>query len=78
MTRLRTLPCACGGFVTADPENPAKGVQRHQLRPEHAAWADREYLSLDPTARLVGVDLSVRARVRPAQREVLVRLGYEV
>lgn len=37
-SRLQTLPCACGGYVTADPERPAPGVAAHQFTGRHKAW----------------------------------------
>lgn len=45
-TRLQTLPCACGGRVTADPAAPAKGVAQHNSTGRHKAWrAAREELA---------------------------------
>ena len=35
---LRTEPCVCGGFVTADPGAPAYGVQAHNYTSRHLAW----------------------------------------
>lgn len=35
---LVTLPCACGGNVTADPDAPARGVAAHQFTGRHKAW----------------------------------------
>lgn len=35
---LVTLPCACGGDVTADPNAPARGVAAHQFTGRHKAW----------------------------------------
>lgn len=35
---LVTLPCACGGDVTADPYAPARGVAAHQYTGRHKAW----------------------------------------
>jgi hypothetical protein len=36
-------PCVCGGFVTADPENPAEGVTAHQRTRRHRAWRGLRY-----------------------------------
>jgi hypothetical protein len=36
-----TVPCACGGTVTADPNNPIEvygAVSRHQDTEEHRRW----------------------------------------
>lgn len=38
ISRLETLPCACGGEVTADPERPAPGVAAHQFTGRHKGW----------------------------------------
>lgn len=35
---LVTLPCACGGDVTADPYAPSRGVAAHQFTGRHKAW----------------------------------------
>jgi hypothetical protein len=39
--RSRTLPCACGGTVTADPSEPAQGVQLHQREAIHRMYRAR-------------------------------------
>ena len=39
--RSRTLPCACGGTVTADPDDPAQGVQLHQREAIHRLYRAR-------------------------------------
>lgn len=40
---LVSVPCACGGMVTADPIQPAKGVQAHNYTSRHRGWrANRE------------------------------------
>jgi hypothetical protein len=36
--RLRTLPCACGGEITADLHDPTPQVQRHNRTLQHRAW----------------------------------------
>lgn len=33
-----TLPCACGGVVTADPRSPVAGVRAHVIQARHKAW----------------------------------------
>lgn len=38
---LRTVPCACGGYVTAAPEKPYHDVLRHNRTVEHRAWWTR-------------------------------------
>lgn len=35
---VRTLPCACGGSVTADIECPAAGIREHQATSMHREW----------------------------------------
>lgn len=35
---LATVPCSCGGEVTADPSRPAYGVAAHQYTSRHRAW----------------------------------------
>lgn len=37
---LVTLPCACGGDVTADPDAPSRGVAAHQFTGRHKAWRE--------------------------------------
>lgn len=37
---LVTLPCVCGGDVTADPYAPARGVAAHQFTGRHKAWRE--------------------------------------
>jgi len=37
----RTVPCACGGTVTAEPADPFPGVSAHNAGPEHRAWRRR-------------------------------------
>lgn len=37
----RTLPCLCGGSVTADIECPAGGMREHQATALHRAWRAR-------------------------------------
>lgn len=37
----KTLPCVCGGLVTADIECPAAGVREHQKTARHRAWRRR-------------------------------------
>ena len=39
--RTRTLPCACGGTVTANPDDPALGVQLHQREATHRLYRAR-------------------------------------
>ena len=41
--RTRTLPCACGGTVTADPAEPTRGVQLHQREAVHKQWSRSVY-----------------------------------
>jgi len=36
--RLRTLPCACGGEITADVTDPVSEVQRHNRTLAHRLW----------------------------------------
>ena len=36
--RLRTVPCACGGEITADAANPADEVRRHNRTVAHRIW----------------------------------------
>jgi hypothetical protein len=44
--RVETRPCVCGGFVTADPDAPAKGVAQHNSTGRHIAWqANQEGLT---------------------------------
>lgn len=31
-------PCMCGGYVHANPDAPAKGVQAHNYTGRHRAW----------------------------------------
>jgi hypothetical protein len=38
---LRSLPCVCGGIVTADPACPAVGVRIHQTSLLHRIWRRR-------------------------------------
>jgi hypothetical protein len=35
---LRTAPCACGGYITADPRTPYHAVVRHNRTIEHLRW----------------------------------------
>jgi hypothetical protein len=35
---IKSLPCVCGGTVTADIECPAAGVRDHQRTPEHVGF----------------------------------------
>lgn len=44
---LVTLPCVCGGDVTADPIVPAKGVQAHNYSSRHRAWRNNREAELD-------------------------------
>lgn len=37
----KTLPCLCGGEVTADVECPAAGVREHQRTEQHREWRRR-------------------------------------
>jgi hypothetical protein len=39
-----SLPCACGGVVTADIECPAAGVRDHQRTAMHGFWRAEEGL----------------------------------
>ena len=39
--RLRTLPCACGGEITADVTDPTPEVQRHNQTLLHRLWWSR-------------------------------------
>ena len=34
----RTLPCRCGGLVTADPGAPTEGVREHNATWRHRTW----------------------------------------
>lgn len=38
---LRAEPCACGGWVAADPDYPMEGVQQHQASEAHRCWRMR-------------------------------------
>jgi hypothetical protein len=33
-----TRPCACGGEVRANPDDPTPGVREHNAGPEHHEW----------------------------------------
>jgi len=33
-------PCACQGYVEADPSDPQPGVQLHNETRQHARWRD--------------------------------------
>ncbi len=35
---MRTVRCACGGFLTADRRAPTFAVQRHLRTVEHSRW----------------------------------------
>lgn len=35
---LRAEPCACGGWVAADPDYPMQGMQAHQEGEQHRGW----------------------------------------
>ena len=35
-------PCACGGFVWADPDDPEEGVKAHNATLAHMAWIEAE------------------------------------
>ena len=37
-SRLERRPCACGGWVTADPDAPGAGVALHNSIGRHVAW----------------------------------------
>lgn len=37
----RTVPCACGATVTADPSDPMPGVASHNAGTAHRAWRRR-------------------------------------
>lgn len=34
----KSLPCICGGLVSADIECPAAGIREHQATQRHANW----------------------------------------
>ena len=36
--RLRTVPCACGGEITADAADPGPEVRRHNHTVNHRIW----------------------------------------
>jgi hypothetical protein len=38
--RREKRPCACRGYVEADPIDPAPGVREHQNTREHARWRE--------------------------------------
>lgn len=38
---LRTLPCACGGTITADPRDPRREVIQHNESAWHCDWWTR-------------------------------------
>jgi hypothetical protein len=38
---LRSLPCVCGGFITADPDCPAIAVNVHTQTVIHQLWRGR-------------------------------------
>lgn len=40
----KSLPCSCGGLVSADIECPAAGVREHQSTATHAKWRRRRGL----------------------------------
>ena len=74
----RTVACACGWPVTADPLDPSPGVQAHVQAPQHRQWSDRTSIvpresSEGPTASPVTlVDVSGHRQVRPAFRRLAV------
>ena len=35
-------PCACGGMVWADPDDPEPGVMAHNAEECHLAWVELE------------------------------------
>jgi len=35
---IRTVPCACGGYITADRRHPFLQVARHNRTVEHQSW----------------------------------------
>ena len=54
--RIRTLPCACGGSVTADPTEPTHGVQVHQREAVHRLYRQRMIYGLDLAANISNAD----------------------
>lgn len=72
----RTVACACGSIVTADPKDPFPGVRAHVLTLGHRAWSERTSLtyrepSEGSTASPVAlVDVSGHRKVRPAFRRL--------
>ena len=36
--RVRTVPCACGGEITADVTDPGPEVKRHNETLRHRVW----------------------------------------
>ena len=43
MAGLRTVQCACGGWITADPRDPTDEVRRHQGGRQHIEWRGVRY-----------------------------------
>ncbi len=39
--RLRTIPCACGGEITADRDDPGEAVRRHNATAQHLRYCAR-------------------------------------
>lgn len=37
-SNLERRPCACGGYVTADPDSPGDAVALHNTTGRHLAW----------------------------------------
>ena len=49
--RTVMVRCACGGYVTAEPDAPAKGVALHNTTGRHAAWRAAHGYDLDIVER---------------------------
>jgi hypothetical protein len=53
----RTLPCACGGTITADPADAGPAVLRHNRSRRHAAWRELLAAQADHDAYCRAVEL---------------------
>lgn len=42
--RTRALPCACGGWIVADPADAGAALRAHHLTLKHVAWREIEGL----------------------------------
>ena len=76
-TQLWTRPCACGGTVRANPDDPTPGVREHQRTVEHRRYRMTYHPEplADPTADCIRVDLSAVVSVRPARQRPRGRMA---